>query len=264
VLTEPERTPYDLRFRLLGFPVRVHPWFWVLAALLGAETINLGLQFLAIWVAVVFASILVHELGHAVAFRAFGSDADIVLYSFGGLAVPTSHVAGRGRRVLVSLAGPLAGFALCALVYGSNRAFHWATDEEGFAARGLELAFFYGALVTVNLYWGILNLLPIFPLDGGQVSREVCGKFWGSRGRRLSLQVSFAAALVIVAYSLLCAMDGRGMGAGVTGRLPWWVPRGSVWTAILFGLLAMSSYQMLQQPDYSESPWDDDRPPWSR
>jgi Zn-dependent protease len=257
VLTEPERTPYDLRFRLLGFPVRVHPWFWLLAVLLGANTLNDGLQFLAIWVAVVFVSILVHELGHAVAFRLFGSDADIVLYSFGGLAVPTSHVSGRGRRVLVSLAGPFAGFALCGIVYGSNHAFHWAAASE-------EVAALYVFLFGVNLYWGILNLLPIYPLDGGQVSREVCGKFWGARGRRISLQVSFVAALVIVGYSILCAMDGRGMGAGVTGQLPWWVPRGSVWTAILFGLLAMSSYQMLQQPDYSESPWDDERPPWSR
>jgi Zn-dependent protease len=257
VLTEPERTPYDLRFRLLGFPVRVHPWFWLLAVLLGADTIHAGLQFLAIWVAVVFVSILVHELGHAVAFRAFGSDADIVLYSFGGLAVPTSFVTGRGRRVLAALAGPLAGFALCAIVYGSNEAFHWA-------ATSAEVAALYAFLFGVNLYWGILNLLPIYPLDGGQVSREVCGKFWGGRGRRISLQVSFAAALVIVGYSLLCAMDDRGMGAGLTGQLPHWLPRGGVWTAILFGLLAMSSYQMLQQPDYSESPWDDDRPPWSR
>ncbi len=264
MLTEPERTPYDLRFRMLGFPVRVHPWFWLLAALLGADTIQAGLQFLAIWIVVVFVSILVHELGHAIMFRLFGSDADIVLYSFGGLAVPTSFVAGRGRRILISLAGPFAGFALCAIVFGSNQALHWATDGRGFPVRGQEVAFFYGALITVNLYWGILNLLPIYPLDGGQVSREVCGKFWGSRGKRISLKISFVTAIVIVGYSLLCAMEARGMGAGVTGQLPWWVPLGSIWTAILFALLAVSSYQTLQLPDYSESPWDDDRPPWSR
>lgn len=264
MLAEPQRTPYDLRFRLLGFPVRVHPLFWLLAVLLGASTLDLGLQFLAIWIGVVFVSILIHELGHAILFRLFGADADIILYSFGGLAVPTMAISGRWRRILISLAGPFAGFVLCGAIYGSNEWLHWARDENGRAANTRELAFFYGALVSVNLYWGILNLLPIFPLDGGQVSREVCGIVWGPRGKRISLKVSFVLALVIVAYSLICVLESRGAGAGLVKELPAWLPRGSIWTAILFALLSMSSYQLLQQPDWSVDPWDDDRPPWKR
>jgi Zn-dependent protease len=115
----------------------------------------------------------------------------------------------------------------------------------------------------VNVYWGVLNLLPIYPLDGGQVSRELCGKVWGSRGRRISLQISFVLALLLVAYALLCAIDTSQFGAGITEKWPWWAPRGSIFTAILFGLLAMSSYQLLQQPDFSQDDWDD-RPPWER
>ena len=55
-------TPYDLRFRLLGIPVRVHPLFWVVMAVLGWQDHNLPM--VAVWVACVFVSILVHEYGH--------------------------------------------------------------------------------------------------------------------------------------------------------------------------------------------------------
>lgn len=260
MLAEPERTAYDLRFRLLGFPIRIHPLFWLGAALLGAFTLNMGFQYLLIWMAVVLVSLLVHELGHAVMFRWFGTDAAIVLYVFGGLAIPQAFVAGRWRRILISLAGPLAGFLLCAGVYVSNREFHWASNPEGFLTAGREVGFFYLALLWVNLYWGILNLLPVFPLDGGQVSRELCGLVWGPRGTRIALQISLAVAITLVAYSLLCVLTAN--GPALAG-LPWWLPRGTIFTAILFGLLAYTSYQLLQQLRWTDSYWDD-RGPWER
>jgi len=265
VLAEPERTPYDLRFRLLGFPVRVHPWFWIGTALFGGEILQvLGIAYFAVWVGVVFVSILVHELGHALAFRRFGADADIVLYAFGGLAVPTFAISGRGRRILIALAGPVAGFILAGIVYASNQASPWAFVRpvgQPWPKMPSVTDFLYDSLMFVNVGWGILNLLPVFPLDGGQVSREVCGIAWGPRGKRISLQISFVLALVLVAYSLVCALDGRG---ALTKELPTWLPQGSFWTAILFGMLAVSSYQLLQQPDWTEDHWDDDRPPWKR
>ncbi|MBY0457246.1 MAG: site-2 protease family protein [Gemmataceae bacterium] len=260
MLVDPGQTPYDLRFRVLGFPVRVHPWFWLANALMGSWVLEaLGAHFLLVWVAVVFVSILVHELGHALAFRRYGSDAEIVLYAFGGLAIPWSHVHGRWRRVAVSLAGPFAGFILCGLVYGSNEAFEWA-------APGTErlLQYAYHSLIWVNLVWGLMNLLPIWPLDGGQVSREVCGRVWSLRGKRISLQISFGTALLLVAYSIFCVMDTRGMGAGLTAELPRWFPIGTVFTAILFGALAYESYQLLQRIEWTDTHWDNDRSPWGR
>lgn len=258
MLTEPERTPYDLRFRLLGFPVRVHPWFWIATVLINGDSLlRIGLEYLAIWVAVVFVSILVHELGHAVAFRRFGSDADIVLYAFGGLAIPTDVVPGRWQRILVSLAGPFAGFALGGLVFGSDLALHWAAD-----ARNPELSFLYRQLLWVNVFWGVFNLLPVFPLDGGQVCLELCGMRWGARGKRVALQISFAVALLIVAYSVVCVMDDRAGDGELADRLPWWA-RGTVYTALLFGFLAYSSYQLLQRVEWTDTHWDD-RTPWER
>ena len=264
MLAEPERTPYDLRFRVLGFPVRVHPWFWIATLLMNGDgLLRVGPEYLLLWVAVVFVSILVHELGHALAYRWFGADADIILYAFGGLAVGTRVIAGRGRRILISLAGPVAGFVLCGLVYGSNLAVEWGMSPAGAAPNGTELRFLYRQLVWVNLIWGLFNLLPVFPLDGGQVSRELCGLKWGTRGKRISLQISFGTALAMVAYALFCEIDTGQFGNRVTDDFPWWVPRGSVFMAILFGFLAYESYRLLQRVDWTDTHWDD-RPPWAR
>lgn len=153
---------------------------------------------------------------------------------------------------------------LCGLVYGSNLALEWASPQRLGGGNGFLLYFVYRQLIWVNLVWGLFNLLPVFPLDGGQVSRELCGMKWGPRGSRLSLQISFGTALAVVAYSLFCVLDDRVIGAGVVAQLPSWLPAGTVYTAILFGLLAYSSYELLGQTQWTDTHWDDDRPPWQR
>lgn len=258
MLAEPERTAYDVNFRLLGFRVRIHPLFWLGTALLGASTLDLGLQFLAIWVGVVLVSIMVHELGHALAFRRFGADSHIVLWMFGGLAVPYSAVRGRGQRIAVSLAGPVAGFVLCGIVYASHQAIGWGSIKNG-----LPVWYLYTSLVFVNLYWGIFNLLPVYPLDGGQVSRELCEGKWRGRGLQVSLKISIGAAAAVAIYSLLCEMDYRSRGE-LLPFLPLWFPRGSTYTAILFGILAVQSYQLLQVAGRGYYYEADDRVPWER
>ncbi len=72
-----------MRFRILGFPVHVQPFFLLVAALLGGMRNDLTL--ILIWVAVVFVSVLAHELGHALVARAYGQQPSILLYSMGGL-----------------------------------------------------------------------------------------------------------------------------------------------------------------------------------
>jgi stage IV sporulation protein FB len=256
VLVDPGRTSYDLSFRLFGFPVRVHPFFWLVAALLGGDyVLRAGVVYMLIWIAVVFVSILVHELGHALAFRRFGTDAQIVLYAFGGLAIPYSDVSGRWRRIVVALAGPFAGFVLFGVVVGSNRLYPWAAEHPYLLRTFLFLWF-------INLYWGIFNLLPVMPLDGGRVSEELCSMASRRNGRRIALEISIAVAGLVCLYSLACELDWR-QGGGWFNALPWWFPRGTFWTAILFGLLAVESWQMLQQRHWTEAHWrEDDPPPW--
>ncbi|HSO11633.1 MAG TPA: hypothetical protein VLT51_04610, partial [Anaerolineales bacterium] len=89
----PPPTQYDLRFSIAGIPVRVHPLFWLIALLLGSSG---ALVEIPIWILVVFVSILVHELGHALAFRRYGIQSHIVLHAMGGLTIPESTPWGTG------------------------------------------------------------------------------------------------------------------------------------------------------------------------
>ena len=83
LLAEPPRTRGDLNFALFGFPVRIHPLFWLVALILGPKTGELREN--AVWVAAMLISILVHELGHALVMRAYGLQPSITLHIMGGL-----------------------------------------------------------------------------------------------------------------------------------------------------------------------------------
>jgi len=106
-------TPYDLRFRFLDIPVRIHPLFWLMAAVLGFQENNIPA--VLIWIGCVLVSILVHEYGHGLMAKHFHGSPSIVLYGLGGLC---SSQAERtpGQRLAVLFAGPGAGFVLCAAV----------------------------------------------------------------------------------------------------------------------------------------------------
>ena len=115
MLLEPNRTPYDLRWRMLGTDVRVHPLFWLVSAVLGWNWYSMrggGIGYLLLWVFCCFVSVLLHEFGHVLVGRLFGSDGHIVLYSFGGLAVGSSDLRRRWQRVLVLFGGPGAQLVL--------------------------------------------------------------------------------------------------------------------------------------------------------
>ena len=141
---EPAESPYDIHFNVLGFPTRVTWSFWVAAIVLGWSACNgwdatfsrQGIDspgapiLLIIWSAAVFVSILVHELGHALAMRYYGMQARMILYHFGGLAVGSSMGSWNGARrsllnardsLLIAAAGPAAQLALALCVYSLGR-----------------------------------------------------------------------------------------------------------------------------------------------
>ena len=184
----PPPSPYDLNFTIVGIPVRVHPLFWLLMVFFGLSSPSL-IQIL-IWVAVVFVSLLIHELGHSLAMRAFGQDSSILLYMMGGLAIPeSSRWGGRDiddstQQIIISLAGPFAGFLLALLaialvmVLGGNVAITWLLGFIPFPnaflpVGGVVLNSIVNTLLWVNVFWGLINLVPVFPLDGGQVARQL-------------------------------------------------------------------------------------------
>lgn len=253
LLAEPHPTPYDLHFSLFGFPVRITPWFWLVAVMLGGGAMTGGS--LLIWVLVVLISILVHELGHAFAFQYFGTPSHIVLYHFGGLAIPRafdSVWAARARdpreQALISAAGPLTQIASAYFVAAATRFAGFEVPVGGIAGAMMpfrggspmpsEAAYFMVMFyITVSVYWALLNLMPIYPLDGGQIARSLFLLYGGADAVRQSLVLS------------VCT----GIGLAVFG-----FSTGSIFLGILFASLAYSSYQMLSQyggGGYGGGPW---------
>ena len=241
----PPSTPYDLRFTIARIPVRVHPLFWLIAILFGSASSDVFQ--LLIWVLVVFVSILAHELGHAFAMRSFGQASQIVLHFGGGLTIPESGWWGGrsvnvalspNQQIFISLAGPGAGFLLAGLVIagvtasGGSIATIWLFGLIPFpmlAAMpigGRILSALVTMLLWVNVFWGLVNLTPVYPLDGGHVARYLFLKADPWDGVRKSLWLSVIAGVVVAALGLLFLK--------------------SLYMALLFGLLAFQSYQSLQ------------------
>jgi len=184
-----------LSFHIGKIPVRVQAWFFVLAAFLGAAS-DTRLILLLAWVAIVFGSVLMHELGHALTGMAFGLSPSIELHGMGGTTSWTttkklSHV----QRVAISLAGPFAGFAVWFAVR--------AVAAAGFIPRTPMSETILDDLFFVNVWWSILNLLPMLPLDGGNVMAQVLDAFMPGRGERpariASIGVAALMGVVVVA-----------------------------------------------------------------
>ncbi|PTL80975.1 M50 family metallopeptidase [Vitiosangium sp. GDMCC 1.1324] len=181
-------SPFSLHFNLGRIPVVVDPSFWVVTALFGMYGSRSPMEMLS-WVGVVFVSILVHELGHALMAMSLGCDvAAIRLYSMGGLTFPDRALS-RWRDVAVSLAGPFAGFLFGGLMIGVNMMMPPRSP--------LGIVIFRD-LMWVNFAWGIINLLPVPPLDGGHVMRGILGP---SR-QRISLWIGVITAGGVVALSV--------------------------------------------------------------
>jgi stage IV sporulation protein FB len=252
LLYEPPPSQADLHFRVLGIPVRVHPLFWLTTLLLGVR-IRGGtppVEF-AIWVVVVFVSVLIHELGHALVQRHYGGHPWITLQALGGLASCNDCDRGPWSQIAISLAGPGAGFLLALIVAAVLRI---AGVEFGAQVGDLDLEttsltraftiglpvmtiyweplkseaanYLVGQLFYVNIMWGLVNLLPVYPLDGGRVSRELLMLRDPRRGVAASLWVSMITAAGMAAFAILV-----------------W---SSLFTAVMFGYMAYTNHQTLQ------------------
>lgn len=152
-------------FSFLGIPVYIEFGFVLFIAIIfliysgegGLNAATIGL-----WCVAMFFSLLVHEFGHALTAKAVGCDGiRVALRMFGGYATfsPTS----RGRSLLITIAGPSAGLILGALC--------WLLLARGgrlleIGAEGAMISFL-GAMVFINIFWSIFNMIPIIPMDGG-------------------------------------------------------------------------------------------------
>ncbi|MGA2255602.1 MAG: site-2 protease family protein [Thermoguttaceae bacterium] len=214
ILAEPSPSQGDLHFSLLGFPVRIHPMFWLMALLLSnlrAEPI-----FVVLWVVAVVLCILLHEMGHAVVMQAYGYRVSIVLYSFGGLAIPHPGRSGIRRPgpwgdMLIAFAGPASGFILAAVLalglhylggYQVEMVLRVVPQVLIRDHRVLE-AFFLNSVLEITVLWGVLNLLPIYPLDGGQIAQQIFVLTHPQDAIRQSLVLSVIVGAMMVAIALM-------------------------------------------------------------
>lgn len=144
-------------FSIGDIPVSVSPWYLLLFAFWLHGDIVGGL----IWAGVVTVSILVHELGHALVARYFRLQPKILLWGLGGLCFHDRAERDRHDALIIA-AGPGAGLLLGALT------FVVALVLPPTSFRGMQVV---QLMLYVNIIWSFVNLLPLWPLDGGQLFR---------------------------------------------------------------------------------------------
>ena len=172
------------RFRIFDFPVTIGVDFLLISVLLGLGA-RPGL-YLIEWVVVVAVSILIHELGHAFALRHYNLRPEIRLWGMGGLTMSGFALPPR-KSILVSLAGPCIGIPV-ALAVMVIRPWLPQTDP---------IWTIVNDLVAINLFWGLLNLLPLGGLDGGNIVTTLFVVAMGERGRRPGQVLVAICSLVI-------------------------------------------------------------------
>lgn len=135
---------------------------------------QLGIQYALLWIPILFVSVLIHELAHAAMIAVFGFGASrIVLTGMGGVTI-NSRRAKPWQDMLISLAGPISSFALMFLCIWIYQAFPAVRQDRMLIA-------LLPRMVSANFFWGLFNLIPVAPLDGGHAVREFFNIFLPDR-----------------------------------------------------------------------------------
>lgn len=205
-----------IRFSVFGIPVEVQPFFWITLVILRAGdggTSPQAIFGIVLFVLAGFISVLVHELGHALTARHFGAQTRIVLQAFGGYAEYAGVSMSRVRSFLITVAGPAIQILLGIV------AFTILQYRSGEPTPGDQ---FLGDLTWISLVWALLNLLPVLPLDGGQMLHAILGP---SRVK-ITLWVTIIVSVVV------------GVGGYLLFR--------SILFPLFLGMFAFQAFQRLQ------------------
>jgi Zn-dependent protease len=206
-------------FTYRGIRVFLH-WSWILVAV---YHINKGkglyphigwdiLEYLTL-----FAIVLTHEFGHAFATRQVGGTADrILLWPFGGIAFVRTPPR-PGAYLWGIAAGPLVNVALWPVLYFVS----------GMSGLALEWRYFFYQIYWINTLLLLFNLLPAYPLDGGQILR---GLLWLKLGPVKSIEIAAWIGLVL------------GGAAGLYAIFAWQ----AIWLAIMMGLIVHQSWMAIE------------------
>ena len=190
----------------------------------------------------VFVSIMVHEFGHALSGRTLSAQRPkVVLYYMGGLCIPDREDRSPWSKIVTLLMGPGAGFLLGGAVAAVGAAMFGFIEVGPFqyyihpAPRWNNpiLVQIYRELLFINLFWGLFNLLPIFPLDGGQIAGTLLTMKNRREGARWGYMVSIGVAGLLAAYLY---------------------SKQETYTALLLLMFALMNFQLLQASKYEGGP----------
>jgi Zn-dependent protease len=210
-------------FTFRGIPVFVSPWYFLLLVMFGYRDPLQGI----IWAIAITESLLVHEFGHALVARRLRHDPSIMLHGFGGLTSRSRRGRDVDEAAIVAM-GPAAGLALGLIVF----AIFQFVIRVG-AVSPYVLALIYTMLHACVL-WNLLNLLPLWPLDGGQLLRLGMGRWLSPY---MTARVTHIVSLVMIAF--------LGSVAYRFGYL-------SMFTGVILLMLGMQNVQGLQGQAGSE------------
>jgi Zn-dependent protease len=206
---------------------------------------------LAFWTAVAaafgfFGSIVLHELGHALAARREGIEVSgIDLFFFGGVMKMSSDTRSPGQEFRIAIAGPFVTLLIivvaalvCTVLLGWQGFVDAATlDGVSVSAFDLWLSF----LVAMNVLLLGFNLIPAFPLDGGRIARAVVWRLTGDRNRATKVSAylgqAFAALLILYGLYVLLVDDDT---------------TGGLWAIVLGYLLGSSARAAIAQSAFTE------------
>ena len=212
-------------FRLWGIDVHVH-WSWFVVAYYSIST-RVPNYTTPLWAVgeylALFLIVLMHEFGHAMACRQVGGRADqIVLWPLGGVAyvAPPQRP---GAELWSVAAGPLVNVVLLPVFIG----IFYAARTAGAFEQNVDLQAFLRALIWINTSLLVFNLLPIYPLDGGQVLRSL---LWYPLGKARSLMAATVVGFI--------------GGLALVGLAVWWQ---SVWIGLMTFFLLSNCWQNFQR-----------------
>ncbi len=205
-----------MNMRIFGFPVRFELIFFLLVGFFVLQGIDRPVLSIA-WGVIITVSVLVHELGHAFAYRYYGATPSISLYGLGGVTFGhnSEHLTAP-QRIVVSSAGSLTTMVLLG-------------GPAWLALRQLDLTgdtrLIVNAIWFVNVVWAAINLAPVYPLDGGHIVDDGLLIATGKSQRPLVNWISIIGALAIGGYFFLS--------------------RGSTFVLLLFGYMAYVNIKQL-------------------
>jgi stage IV sporulation protein FB len=174
-------------------PITIHGPFWILAALIGFLS-SYSLFGTLIWIGIILISVLFHEFGHALTALIFKQNPRIELIAFGGVTYHDADKLPFWKQLLITFNGPLFGFLLFII---ASALMHIPSLAAGPMGPALAL------LRLVNLFWTFVNLLPVMPLDGGQLLRIILERIFGIKGLKYAVIVGTVIAFVIALAGFL-------------------------------------------------------------